>query len=118
MRCPVCRAETPWSAPCRRCRADLSLLEALEESRDQALAQAARAVAAGQPVTARTWAEWAHHLRPDADSACALAVVYLLERNFAAAWQMHRQQSNYSKSSATRQEKSGSTSSPVSVADS
>lgn len=33
MRCPVCRAENDRGPNCRRCRADLSLLFALEKQR-------------------------------------------------------------------------------------
>ena len=33
MRCPVCRAENTEETTCRRCRADLSLLAALEQAR-------------------------------------------------------------------------------------
>ena len=34
LRCPACRAQQPWQAQCRRCRADLQLLvAALRRSR-------------------------------------------------------------------------------------
>ena len=41
MRCPVCKAENADAPQCRRCKADLSLLVALEQRRAQALTSAA-----------------------------------------------------------------------------
>ena len=45
LRCPVCRATDNRGSPCRRCKADLSLLVRLEEERDRQL-QSARQRAA------------------------------------------------------------------------
>src|SRR5438093_11568024 len=47
LRCPVCRAENTQGPSCRRCKADLSLLFALEEQRRQALGTARDAAARG-----------------------------------------------------------------------
>ena len=53
MRCPVCKAENAQGPACRRCKADLSLLFALEERRAWALAEARRLLAAGRVDEAR-----------------------------------------------------------------
>ena len=37
MRCPVCKAENEMTPQCRRCKADLSLLLALERGRAEQL---------------------------------------------------------------------------------
>jgi hypothetical protein len=84
MRCPVCRAENE-EATCRRCKADLSLLFELEEARRHALAEAARAAAAGDGLRTLEHANEAHRLRIDADSWRWLSIGYLLQRDFAQA---------------------------------
>ena len=94
MRCPVCRAENVEEATCRRCRADLTLLVALEEARRAALAKAARAAATGDAAGTLTNAEMAHRLRADADSACYLALGHLLNRDFAQALAQHQRASS------------------------
>ena len=85
MRCPVCRAENAADATCRRCRADLSLLVTLEQSRHHALAEAARAAATGDGPATLLHAETAHRLRADGESWRWLAVGGLLVRDFALA---------------------------------
>ena len=84
LRCPVCRAEND-DLTCRRCRADLSLLAAVEEARGQALAQAAHAAGLGQGMKTLHNAEAAHRVRRDAESWRWLAVGGLLIRDFALA---------------------------------
>jgi|SRR5581483_11584904 len=86
MRCPVCRAEVEQGPQCRRCRADLSLLFALEEQRQQALVAAYQYVREGRWRSARAVAEGIHALRRDADSARLLAALSLLQGNFERAW--------------------------------
>ena len=73
LRCPACGAGGNREATCRRCKADLSLLEDLERSRAEARA-------------CREDARQAHALRAGADSARWLAVGSLLARDFDAAW--------------------------------
>jgi hypothetical protein len=85
MRCPVCRAENDRDPTCRRCKADLSLLVALEARRDRALAAAASAMAQGNGAAAETAARAAHDLRAGDDSARTLALAHLLQRHFAEA---------------------------------
>lgn len=84
MRCPVCRAENVEAA-CRRCKADLSLLAALEEARAHALEIAAGASAAGVGDAALVAAERAHQLRSAADSWQMLALAKLLCKDYAGA---------------------------------
>jgi len=85
MRCPVCRAENAEEITCRRCRADLTLMVTLEQTRGGALNAAASAAAAADGLAACRHARAAHDLRPDADSWRWLAVGYLLQRDFAQA---------------------------------
>ncbi len=85
MRCPVCRAENAMDAACRRCKADLSLLIAVEEARAIELAKSASAVARQDGVAALRHAEAAHHLRADRETWIRLAVAHLLRRDFGRA---------------------------------
>ena len=89
MRCPVCRAEND-GVTCRRCKADLSLLADLEQSRAHALAEAARAASVGDGITTLERAEAAHRLRADRESFRLLALGYLLRRDFAQALRFSR----------------------------
>jgi hypothetical protein len=90
MRCPVCRAENGADPGCRRCRADLSLLVTLEETRRGALASAARAAAVGDGSETLRQARRAHALHPSPDSWRWLAVGFLLLRDFPQALAHHR----------------------------
>jgi hypothetical protein len=85
--CPVCRARVESGPQCRRCKADLSLLLALEARRETVLIQARRSLAANQPDEALTQAREAQHLRHGDDARRLIAAAYLLRREFAAAWQ-------------------------------
>jgi hypothetical protein len=89
MRCPVCKADNEGGPQCRRCRADLSLLFALEERRRQALAEASRCAARGQWPQMLARAEEAHRMRRDEDSRRLLALARLLTRDFAGAWRCY-----------------------------
>lgn len=90
MRCPVCKADNPWDTQCRRCKADLSLLFALEEQRHRTLAEARRCLRRGEWQTALEHAQTANRLRSDEDSRQLLAMVYLLGRDFLAAWRCYQ----------------------------
>ena len=85
LRCPVCKADNTQGPLCRRCKADLSLLFALEEQRRQALAGARCAAAAGDWDTFLHRARRADTLRRDDESRRLLAVAHLLHRNYADA---------------------------------
>ena len=91
MRCPVCRAENGEEGICRRCKADLTLLVTLEQTRSQALELAAHSAASGDGTATLVHAEAAQRLRADADSWRWLAVGGLLSRDFALALACHRQ---------------------------
>jgi hypothetical protein len=84
--CPVCRARVESGPQCRRCRADLSLLFALEARRGAALAAARRSLAAGHIDEALALARGAEQLRRGEDARRLIATAHLLRREFAAAW--------------------------------
>lgn len=87
--CPVCRASVEAGPLCRRCKADLALLFALEARRDSALAAARRSLAEGRAGEALAFAWEAERLRRGADARRLIAVAHLLRRDFAAARQWH-----------------------------
>jgi hypothetical protein len=89
MRCPVCKAENVQAPACRRCKADLGLLFALEDQRDAAMAGARRELAAGQWRRAHALAARADCLRRDTKSLRLLAVAALLDRDFHRAWRCY-----------------------------
>jgi hypothetical protein len=89
MRCPVCKADNAAGPTCRRCKADLSLLFALEEQRTAALAGARRGLAEGRPSEAHAQAARADGLRRDEESLRLLAVTALLVRDFPQAWRCY-----------------------------
>jgi hypothetical protein len=86
MRCPVCRAENDQGPQCRRCRADLESLFALEEQRRRAFATAYRSLAEGRARRAHMLAEGVRALREDAESRRLAAISALAGRDFATAW--------------------------------
>ena len=86
MRCPVCKADNNSTPQCRRCKADLSLLMALEQRRDRLLAEAGALLARGDSEAALRTAEQAHWLRCDEDSRRLLALARLMLGDRAAAW--------------------------------
>lgn len=89
MRCPVCRADNSEGPNCRRCKADLALLFALEKQREDALGLARHALAQDDSATGLRQAATAHALRRGPDSWQVLALAHLLRRNFAMALRCH-----------------------------
>jgi hypothetical protein len=89
MRCPVCRAENAEGPYCRRCRADLGSLFALEEQRRRALDAAYHCLAVGQMRRARALAEGVQALRDDEESRKLAAISALLARDFAMACRVY-----------------------------
>ena len=85
IRCPVCRAVNEAGPACRRCKADLSLLFALEAERDALLAAAHRDAAEGRYAAAAAEANRAHELRRGESSARLRAALRLLAGDFAGA---------------------------------
>ena len=91
MRCPVCRADNESGAvTCRRCKADLAPLAALESSRAAALARAAHAAGRGCADRVLREAREAQLLRPGPDALRWFAVGHLLRRDFARALACYR----------------------------
>jgi hypothetical protein len=90
MRCPVCKADNAQGPMCRRCKADLGLLWALEARRAAELAEARRALAEGDYPQAAVRAAAAAWLRAGDDAGRLLAVAALLGRDFARAWEWYR----------------------------
>ncbi|HTU89149.1 MAG TPA: hypothetical protein VMF69_03535 [Gemmataceae bacterium] len=89
MRCPVCKADNLQGPQCRRCKADLSLLFALEEQRRRTLAEARRNLRRGEWQAAAKYAETANWLRSDENARQLTALAHLLGRDFAAAWRCY-----------------------------
>lgn len=90
MRCPVCKAENSQGPACRRCKADVSLLYALDERRDGLLAAARLALSDGRWHDALAQVERAWRLRRGADAGRLLAVAHLLGRDFRQAWRWYQ----------------------------
>jgi len=90
MRCPVCKADNSQGPQCRRCKADLSLLFALEDQRRRTLAEARRCLRRGEWQAAVGHAETASWLRGDEESRRLLATAHLLGRDFVAAWRCYQ----------------------------
>ena len=85
IRCPVCKAENEAGPNCRRCRADLSPLFALEARREALLASARARVAAGRWAEAYAAASEADALRRGEDSLRLVALASLLCDDFHQA---------------------------------
>src|SRR5579862_1973999 len=94
MRCPVCKADNAARPQCRRCRADLGLLWALEAERSALLAEARRRLGEGAWAAAAAVARRADGLRRDDESRRLLTAALLLGRDFAAAWRTFRKGSD------------------------
>src|SRR5437870_2457733 len=84
MRCPVCRADND-TPTCRRCRADLTLLVALEHRRERLLGLAHCHLVQAQTETGMDYARAAQRLRGGEDAAELIALGHFLRREFAAA---------------------------------
>jgi hypothetical protein len=86
MRCPVCKADNNETPQCRRCKADLSLLVALERRRERALENACNRLANGDSAGALAAARMAHGLKRDETSRRVLALARLFTGDHAGAW--------------------------------
>jgi hypothetical protein len=88
----VCRADNNEGPACRRCRADLSLLFALEVQRENLLARIRERAQAGDwPIMIRL-AKQALEMRNSDDARQLLAIAWLMEKNFARAWETYQSQ--------------------------
>jgi hypothetical protein len=90
VRCPACKADNTQGPTCRRCKADLGLLFALEDRRAWLLARARRCLADGLGTEAARLAGEAEGLRGGPDARQVLAAAHLLNRDFARAWTCYR----------------------------
>ena len=92
MTCPVCRASNDGAAPsCRRCKADLALVVAVEARRVGLIAAAKSALAAGDSDAALRHLASAEAVRCGADVERLKAAVHLANRDFPAAWRIYQQ---------------------------
>ncbi len=89
MRCPACRADNEEKPTCRRCRADLSLLWAVEEQRERCLRAARECLRAGQNDEALTQIRQASALHQGEDAERLAVLALLLKRDFAGALRRH-----------------------------
>jgi hypothetical protein len=105
MRCPVCKADNPQGPQCRRCKADLALLFAVEDQHRRALARARRCLGRGEAEGAARHAETAVRLRDDDEARRLLAAAHLLGRDFAAAWRAYQNGRGAGKVSGTGRER-------------
>jgi hypothetical protein len=108
MRCPVCKADNDQGPACRRCKADLSLLWALEARREALLASVRHRLARFNPAAVTSNdnpvtrlearierrqiiedVNAATQIRADTDTAKLTAIARLLTRDFAGAWRAY-----------------------------
>jgi hypothetical protein len=89
-RCPACKAQQEWSATCRRCKADLTLLCEAAAGALDLHRRALCALRAGDIDEALRCARRGYAVCPDAPAARLLAVCRLLAGDFAGAWEMGR----------------------------
>lgn len=91
MRCPVCRADNDDSdASCRRCRADLGLLVALEKVRSRLLREAQDHLCCRRPQEAMLPIKQAENLRHGTDANRLFALAHLLAGDFPKAWDSYQ----------------------------
>lgn len=83
--CPACRAKQVWSAECRRCKADLTLLRRFELEVGRRRYQLLNELRFNRNTSALRHAKRLYQLRPDEDAARLLAVCYLACGNFSQA---------------------------------
>jgi len=84
--CPCCRAGNETTT-CRRCKADLSLLAAIEARRTYLLGAARTTLGRGEDASPMI--EEAESLRNGSDAAQLRAVAALMRGEYAAAMALH-----------------------------
>jgi hypothetical protein len=89
LRCPVCRAENAGGSSCRRCRADLSLVAAIEDRRAYHIAAAATDIRNGFFDNALMQLQQAEQLRLGRDIDRTRACVQLVAGDFTNAIAEH-----------------------------
>ena len=83
--CPCCKASNDAGPNCRRCKADLSLLFAVESQRALLIDEARRFAAESRFPEALAALDRAAQLRQGSDVSQLRAPVLLLSRDFAGA---------------------------------
>ena len=76
VRCPICRANQPWSDACRRCQGDLRLLHTFARAYHRRRLACLRALRSGDPRSAVRAARDCHELAPSPESARLLVRAY------------------------------------------
>src|SRR5215475_14276910 len=89
MHCPICQAIVEQGPTCRRCKADLSLIIALDRQRQRLLQDARLKAVEGNLGEAHTLAAVSQTLHPTAEGYRILALCHLLRRDFAKAWKAY-----------------------------
>ena len=92
--CPCCKAVNDAGPACRRCKADLSLLFAVEADRGAAIEQARRLAADSHFPGALAAIDRAAQLRRGDDLSRLRAAVLLLARDFAGALDVYHELSS------------------------
>ena len=90
LRCPVCRAENSQGPNCRRCKADLSLLFALEQQRDCCIHACREAIRAEDWSLAEYHTVEAATIRSDETVQRLEALIAILRGDFQRAWAQYR----------------------------
>ena len=90
IRCPVCKADNATGPDCRRCKADLEMLVALDQQRELLLARSRNAFGADDIAGALDAALAADALRRGEDTQRWLAALQLLTKNFGEAWRLYQ----------------------------
>jgi len=83
--CPCCKASNESGPACRRCKADLSLLFAVDAERTERMHDARRMLGEARYDDALQSLEEAVKLRRGGDLSRLKAVAFLLKRDFRAA---------------------------------
>ena len=84
--CPCCRAVNDTGPTCRRCKADLSALFALESHREFLLTESRRLSRLEQFADALAAVDQAQSLRAGTDTRQLRAALLLLNRDYSSAW--------------------------------
>jgi methylphosphotriester-DNA--protein-cysteine methyltransferase len=91
LKCPVCKADNATPPTCRRCKADLAMLWAVEDHRRTLVERAKAAMADRQYDDALESLNAAERARPGADLAPLRASATLLAGDFAGAYRVYRE---------------------------
>jgi predicted amidophosphoribosyltransferase len=87
--CPVCKADNSVAPNCRRCKADLSLLWALEDQRASLIAEARQLYELANYQEALRSVQSAIDLRDGPDTQRWLAILNVLTERFGEAWRAY-----------------------------